>query len=49
MAGNHLFFIQNALKFRFSLFLLREVIFFFAIFWVYFDSAINPTIEIGGV
>jgi len=40
--------LQDALKFSFGLFLLREAIFFFAIFWVFFDSSLNPSIEIGG-
>jgi cytochrome c oxidase subunit 3 len=48
IAGNHLYHLQAAFKFRFGLFLLREAIFFFAIFWVYLDSAINPSIEVGG-
>jgi cytochrome c oxidase subunit 3 len=47
LAGNHLVHMQDAFKFSFSLFLLREGIFFMAIFWVYLDAALNPTIEIG--
>jgi len=47
LAGNHLAHMQEALKFSFTLFLLREFMFFFAIFWVYLDAALNPSIEIG--
>jgi len=48
IAGNHLAHTQAGIKLRFGLFLFSEGMFFFAIFWVYLDSALNPAIEIGG-
>jgi len=48
-AGNHSRHMADAMRFAFSLFVLREAIFFFGIFWAFFDSALSPTLEIGGV
>lgn len=48
LAGNHTFHIQEGLRFSFGLFLLREVIFFFGIFWAYLDSALSAPVDVGG-
>lgn len=48
LAGKHTFQIIEAIKFTFSLFLFREAMFFFGIFWAFFDAALSPRIEIGG-
>jgi len=47
-AGNHTRHIADAIRFAFSLFVLSEAMFFFGIFWAFFDRALFPTIEIGG-
>lgn len=47
IAGNHTSTLVEALKLSFILFIFREVIFFFRIFWAFFDSALSPSIEVG--
>lgn len=47
--GKHTLEMQKAFKVGFILFLLSEVMFFFAIFWSYLYFYINPSIWIGGV
>jgi cytochrome c oxidase subunit 3 len=37
------------LKFSFILFLLRELIFFFSIFWFYFSVSLVPRVELGEI
>lgn len=36
-----------AMKFTFLLFIFREFMFFFTIFWAFFDAALSPRVEVG--
>jgi heme/copper-type cytochrome/quinol oxidase subunit 1/heme/copper-type cytochrome/quinol oxidase subunit 2 len=47
--GKHTFEMQKAFKNAFLLFLLSEIMFFFAIFWTYLYFYINPSIWSGGI
>lgn len=47
--GQHTIAMQIAFKVGFALFLLSEIMFFFAIFWSYLYFYINPSLWIGGV
>jgi len=47
--GTHTQKVQHGLKLGFILFLLSEVMFFFAFFWGFFHSSLAPSIEIGCV
>ena len=49
LRGYHNFFVIDGFKFGLILFIFREVIFFFGIFWVFFDAALVPVHELGGV
>lgn len=46
-AGYHNFLVVEGLKFGFVLFLIREVMFFFSIFWIFFDSSWVYFLEVG--
>ena len=47
--GQHTLIVQRGLKIGMILFILSEVMFFFAFFWAFFHSSFNPSINIGGV
>jgi cytochrome c oxidase subunit 3 len=47
--GQHTTFVQKGLRIGFILFILSEVMFFFAFFWAFFNSSLAPGIEIGCV
>lgn len=47
--GQHTLAVQRGLKIGMILFILSEVMFFFAFFWAFFHSSFNPSIAIGGV
>lgn len=47
--GAHTRKVQNGLKMGMVLFILSEVMFFFAFFWAYFHSSLAPAIEIGSI
>ena len=47
--GYHTQNVQNGLKYGMFLFIVSEVMFFFAFFWAFFHSSLAPTIEIGSV
>jgi heme/copper-type cytochrome/quinol oxidase subunit 3 len=47
--GMHTSKMQKNLKFGFILFIVTEVMFFFAFFWAFFHSSLSPAVEIGGV
>jgi len=49
MSGAHTTVSQDGVKISFILFIFREVIFFFSIFWVFFDASLSPSAEIGGM
>jgi cytochrome c oxidase subunit 3 len=41
--------VQNGLRMGVILFIVSEIMFFFAFFWAFFHSSFNPSIAIGGV
>lgn len=45
--GHHTSYVQTGLKFGMVLFILSEIMFFFAFFWAFFHSSLNPCIGIG--
>jgi cytochrome c oxidase subunit 3 len=45
--GNHISRVQAGIKLAFALFIISEIMFFFAFFWAFFHSSISATIEIG--
>jgi len=47
--GQHTKTVQNGLKIGVLLFIVSEVMFFFAFFWAFFHSSFNPTAAIGGI
>jgi len=47
--GHHNSYVRKGLKMGMILFIASEVMFFFAFFWAFFHSSLNPTIEIGCV
>lgn len=46
--GNHTLAVQRGLNMGVGLFIVSEALFFLAIFWTYFHSALSPTVELGG-
>jgi len=48
-AGDHSVAVQRGLKYGMLLFILSEVLFFFAFFWGFFHSSLVPAVQIGGV
>nr|YP_003097132.1 cytochrome c oxidase subunit III [Angiostrongylus costaricensis]ACT88802.1 cytochrome c oxidase subunit III [Angiostrongylus costaricensis] len=48
LSGYHNFFVMSGFKFGVLLFIFSEVMFFFSIFWVFFDAALVPVHELGG-
>jgi cytochrome c oxidase subunit 3 len=47
--GHHTSTVQSGLRYGMLLFIVSEVMFFFAFFWAYFTSSLAPTIEIGSI
>jgi len=47
--GDHTFFVQRGLRYGIVLFIVSEIMFFFAFFWAFFHSALAPTCQINGV
>ena len=47
--GWHTNMVQLGMRYGMMLFICSEVMFFFAFFWAFFHSGLNPTPEIGGV
>lgn len=47
--GQHTLAVQRGIKIGMLLFILSEVMFFFAFFWAFFHSSVNPSPVIGGV
>lgn len=45
--GNHTLAVQRGLNMGVGLFIVSEILFFLAIFWAFFHSALAPTIELG--
>ena len=46
--GNHTLAVQRGINLGVILFIVSEALFFLAIFWAFFHSALTPTIELGG-
>ena len=46
--GNHTSAVQKGLSMGVSLFIVSEALFFLAIFWTFFHSAVSPTLDLGG-
>jgi len=47
--GQHTFVVQEGIRLGIKLFIVSEVMFFFAFFWAFFDSSIKASFTIGGV
>ena len=45
--GNHTLAVQRGLNMGVALFIVSEALFFLAIFWTFFHSALSPTAELG--
>lgn len=45
--GNHTLAVQKGLNMGVALFIASEALFFLAIFWAFFHSALSPTVELG--
>ncbi len=45
--GNHTLAVQRGLNMGVALFIVSEALFFLAIFWTFFHSALSPTIDLG--
>ena len=46
--GNHTLAVQRGLNLGIAMFIISEALFFLAIFWTFFHSALSPTSEMGG-
>jgi cytochrome c oxidase subunit 3 len=47
--GKHTFAVQRGLRLGFILFIISEVMFFFAFFWAFFHSSLSPAVQLGCV
>jgi len=47
--GNHTLAVQRGLNLGVALFIVSEALFFLAIFWAFFHSALSPTVELGAM
>nr|YP_010180064.1 cytochrome c oxidase subunit 3 [Saprochaete ingens]QUX32910.1 cytochrome c oxidase subunit 3 [Magnusiomyces ingens]QUX32932.1 cytochrome c oxidase subunit 3 [Saprochaete ingens] len=47
--GNHTLAVRNGMNLGFMLFMVSECMFFLGMFWAFGHSALNPTVELGGV
>ena len=47
--GQHTYFVERSMRMGMVLFILSEIMFFFAFFWAFFYSSINAAVEIGSV
>jgi len=47
--GQHTLAVQSGLRFGMLLFIVSEIMLFFAFFWAYFHSSLNPVPQIGSV
>lgn len=45
--GNHTLAVQRGINMGVGLFIISEILFFLAIFWAFFHSALSPTVELG--
>nr|YP_009027251.1 cytochrome c oxidase subunit III [Contracaecum osculatum]AGR53831.1 cytochrome c oxidase subunit III [Contracaecum osculatum] len=49
LSGYHNFFVMDGFKFGVLVFIFSEFMFFFGIFWTFFDAALVPAHDLGGV
>jgi cytochrome c oxidase subunit 3 len=47
--GDHTLEVQKGLRFGMILFIVSEVLFFFAFFWAFFHAVLSPNIEVGAI
>lgn len=47
--GHHTKVVQTGLRYGMILFIVSEIMFFFAFFWAFFHSSLAPTVEIGSI
>jgi len=47
--GHHTIRVQTGLRYGIALFIVSEILFFFAFFWAFFHSSISPSIFIGNI
>jgi cytochrome c oxidase subunit 3 len=47
--GHHTSVVQLGLRYGMILFIVSEIMFFFAFFWAFFHSSLAPTVELGAV
>jgi cytochrome c oxidase subunit 3 len=47
--GQHTYVVQKGLRMGMLLFIVSEIMFFFAFFWAFFDASIKPAMALGGV
>lgn len=47
--GNHTLAVQRGINIGVALFIVSEALFFVAIFWTFFHSALSPTVELGAM
>ena len=47
--GQHTKDVQIGLRWGMLLFIVSEIMFFFAFFWAFFHSSLSPTFDIGGI
>jgi len=47
--GQHTIVVQTGLRMGMLLFIVSEIMFFFAFFWAFFDASIKPSAMIGGI
>nr|ANH09501.1 cytochrome c oxidase subunit 3 [Coeloseira compressa] len=49
LEGHHTGIVQQGLRYGILLFIISEILFFFAFFWAFFHSSLSPAIEIGSI
>lgn len=49
LEDQHTFPVQRSLRFGMILFIVSEIMFFFAFFWAFFHSSLSPVFNIGGI
>jgi cytochrome c oxidase subunit 3 len=47
--GHHTKAVQQGLRYGMMLFILSEIMFFFAFFWGFFHASLSPSVQIGGI
>jgi len=47
--GHHTLLVQVGLRWGMILFIVSEVMFFFAFFWAFFNASLTPTVDIGAI